>query len=76
MTTFRTTSIDSLDIFYREAASRSNSTILLLHGFPTSSHMFHNLISTLADCFHSIAPDYSSYGNSSISTVNEFDLYV
>jgi pimeloyl-ACP methyl ester carboxylesterase len=43
MTTFHTISIDGLDIFYREAGSRSNPTILLLHGFPTSSHIFRNL---------------------------------
>jgi pimeloyl-ACP methyl ester carboxylesterase len=73
MTTFRTVSIDGLDIFYREAGSRSNPTILLLHGFPTSSHMFRNLISGLADRFHLVAPDYPGYGNSSMPTVNEFD---
>ncbi len=73
MTTFRTVSIDGLDIFYREAGSRSNPTILLLHGFPTSSHMFRNLISALADKFHLVAPDYPGYGNSSMPTVNEFD---
>ncbi|MBD2068023.1 alpha/beta hydrolase [Leptolyngbya sp. FACHB-671] len=73
MTTFRTVSIDGLDIFYREAGSRDNPTILLLHGFPTSSHMFRNLISSLADKFHLIAPDYPGYGNSSMPTVNEFD---
>jgi pimeloyl-ACP methyl ester carboxylesterase len=66
MTTFRTVSIDGLDIFYREAGSPSNPTILLLHGFPTSSHMFRNLIPALADRFHLIAPDYPSYGNSSM----------
>ncbi|PSB26443.1 alpha/beta fold hydrolase [Stenomitos frigidus] len=73
MTTFRTISIDGLDIFYREAGSRDNPTILLLHGFPTSSHMFRNLISALADKFHLVAPDYPGYGNSSMPTVNEFD---
>ncbi|OYD96424.1 hydrolase [Nostoc sp. 'Peltigera membranacea cyanobiont' 210A] len=73
MTTFRTVSIDGLDIFYREAGSRSNPTILLLHGFPTSSHMFRNLISALSDRFHLVAPDYPGYGNSSMPTVNEFD---
>ncbi|KGF73263.1 hydrolase [Neosynechococcus sphagnicola sy1] len=73
MTTFRTVSIDGLDIFYREAGSRSNPTILLLHGFPTSSHMFRNLMSALADRFHLVAPDYPGYGNSSMPTVNEFD---
>jgi pimeloyl-ACP methyl ester carboxylesterase len=73
MTTYRTVLIDGLDIFYREAGSRSNPTILLLHGFPTSSHMFRNLIPALADKFHLIAPDYPGYGNSSMPTVNEFD---
>ena len=73
MTTYRTVSIDGLDIFYREAGSRSNPTILLLHGFPTSSHMFRNLIPALADKFHLVAPDYPGYGNSSMPTVNEFD---
>ncbi|MEH1919557.1 alpha/beta fold hydrolase [Nostoc sp.] len=73
MTTYRTVSIDGLNIFYREAGSRDNPTILLLHGFPTSSHMFRNLIPALADKFHLVAPDYPGYGNSSMSTVNEFD---
>ncbi|MEH1775608.1 MAG: alpha/beta hydrolase [Nostoc sp.] len=73
MTTYRTVSIDGLDIFYREAGSRSNPTILLLHGFPTSSHMFRNLISALSARFHLVAPDYPGYGNSSMPTVNEFD---
>ena len=45
MTTYRTINIDGLDIFYREAGSPHNPTILLLHGFPTSSHMFRNLMS-------------------------------
>ena len=73
MTTYHTVLIDGLDIFYREAGSRDNPTILLLHGFPTSSHMFRNLIPALADRFHLVAPDYPGYGNSSMPTVNEFD---
>jgi pimeloyl-ACP methyl ester carboxylesterase len=73
MTTFRTVEIEGLNIFYREAGSRGNPTILLLHGFPTSSHMFRNLMSALADRFHLVAPDYPSYGNSSMPSVNEFD---
>jgi pimeloyl-ACP methyl ester carboxylesterase len=73
MTTFHTVSVDGLDIFYREAGSRDNPTILLLHGFPTSSHMFRNLIPALADRFHLVAPDYPGYGNSSMPTVDEFD---
>ena len=73
MTTYRTIAIDGLDIFYREAGSRDNPTILLLHGFPTSSHMFRNLIPALVDSFHLIALDYPGYGNSSMPTVDEFD---
>ncbi|MHC5770711.1 MAG: alpha/beta fold hydrolase [Nostoc sp.] len=73
MTTFHTVSINGLDIFYREAGSRSNPTVLLLHGFPTSSHMFRNLISALADRFHLVAPDYPGFGYSSMPTVDEFD---
>ncbi|MBD1867361.1 alpha/beta hydrolase [Cyanobacteria bacterium FACHB-471] len=73
MTTYRTVAIDGLDIFYREAGSRDNPTILLLHGFPASSHMFRNLIPTLADQFHLVAPDYPGFGNSSMPTVDEFD---
>ena len=73
MTTFRTASIDGLDVFYREAGSRSNPTILLLHGYPTSSHMFRNLIPALADAFHLVAPDYPGFGYSSMPAVNEFD---
>jgi pimeloyl-ACP methyl ester carboxylesterase len=73
MTAFRTVSIDGLDIFYREAGSRDNPTILLLHGFPTSSHMFRNLIPALADRFHLVAPDYPGFGYSSMPSVDEFD---
>jgi pimeloyl-ACP methyl ester carboxylesterase len=73
MITFHTVSIDGLDIFYREAGSRNNPTILLLHGFPTSSHMFRNLMPALADRFHLVAPDYPGYGNSSMPSVNAFD---
>lgn len=73
MITFKTVKVDGLDIFYREAGSRNNPTILLLHGFPTSSHMFRNLIPQLAAKFHLIAPDYPGYGNSSMPSIKEFD---
>ena len=69
----RTMEIDGLDIFYREAGDPVKPTILLLHGFPTSSHMFRNLILTLADEFHVVAPDYPGYGNSSMPSLDEFD---
>lgn len=73
MTLHRTIQIEGFDIFYREAGSPDAPTILLLHGFPTSSHMFRNLIPALADQFHLIAPDYPGFGNSSAPSVNEFD---
>ena len=64
--------VDGLDIFYREAGSRDSQAIVLLHGFPTSSHMFRNLIPALADRFYLVAPDYPGYGNSSMPSVDEF----
>ena len=73
MTEYRTVKINGLDIFYREAGPKKAPTILLLHGFPTSSHMFRNLMQILADEFHLVAPDYPGYGNSSMPPVNEFD---
>ena len=61
---YKTVNIDGIDIFYREAGNPKHPTILLLHGFPTSSHMFRDLIPALADRFHLIAPDYPGYGYS------------
>jgi pimeloyl-ACP methyl ester carboxylesterase len=69
----RTIEIEGLEIFYREAGSRDNPTILLLHGFPTSSHMFRNLMPALADEFHLVAPDYPGFGYSSMPAMEEFD---
>jgi pimeloyl-ACP methyl ester carboxylesterase len=73
MITYRTLSVDRLDIFYREAGVPENPTVLLLHGFPTSSHMFRNLIPALADRFHVVAPDYPGFGHSSMPSVDEFE---
>ncbi len=70
---YKTEKIDGLDIFYREAGPQNAPTVLLLHGFPTSSHMFRNLIPKLADKYHVIAPDYPGYGNSSMPLVDEFE---
>ena len=69
----RTIKVDGLDIFYREAWSKDAPAILLLHGFPTSSSMFRNLIPALADEYHLVAPDYPGFGNSSMPRVGEFD---
>ena len=71
--TYRTVAIDDVEIFYREAGNPDNPTLLLLHGFPTSSHMFRDLIPALADDFHLVAPDYPGYGFSSMPAVDEFD---
>jgi pimeloyl-ACP methyl ester carboxylesterase len=68
----RTVTVDGLDLFYREAGPRHAPTILLLHGFPTSSHMFRDLIPLLAAHYHVVAPDYPGFGYSSTPTVNEF----
>ena len=70
---YRSTTIDDVEVFYREAGSRENPTVLLLHGFPTSSHMFRNLIPALAGDYHLIAPDYPGFGNSSMPAVDEFN---
>jgi pimeloyl-ACP methyl ester carboxylesterase len=58
----RTTDVAGLRLFYREAGDPSKPTIVLLHGFPSSSHQFHDLIPRLADRFHVIAPDYPGMG--------------
>ena len=70
---YRTVAIDGVDIFYREAGDPTQPTILLLHGFPTSSHMYRDLIAELADEYHLVAPDYPGYGFSSMPSVDEFD---
>ena len=60
-------------MFYREAGAKTLPTIVLLHGFPSSSHMFRDLIPQLADKFHVIAPDYIGFGYSDAPAVNEFE---
>jgi len=64
VTYHRTATVDGIRIFYREAGPKDAPVVLLLHGFPTSSHMFRNLIPALADRHHVIAPDYPGYGQS------------
>lgn len=72
-TLHKTVKVDGLDIFYREAGPKDAPTILLLHGFPTSSQMFRNLIPALSDRYHLVAPDYPGFGNSAMPTVDQFD---
>jgi pimeloyl-ACP methyl ester carboxylesterase len=70
---YQTVEIDGVDIFYREAGSPENPTLLLLHGFPTSSHMFRNLIEDLKEDYHLVAPDYPGFGNSEQPPIEEFE---
>ena len=72
-TLHRTVEIDGLDIFYRKAGPADAPTVLLLHGFPTSSHMFRNLIPRLSDRFHLAAPDFPGFGASSMPSMEEFE---
>ena len=62
--TYHTTSVDGLKIFYREAGPKDATTLVLLHGFPSSSHMFRELIPRLSDKYHVVAPDYPGFGYS------------
>ena len=73
MTTFQYATVKGLKIFYREAGSKDLPTIVLLHGFPSSSHMFRDLIPQLADRFHVIAPDYVGFGYSDAPDVGKFE---
>ncbi len=68
----RTAAIDGLDVFYREAGPPDAPSLVLLHGFPTSSHMFRDLIPALADRYHVIAADYIGFGYSSAPPLGEF----
>lgn len=70
---FRSEVIDGVKIAYREAGDPANPTILLLHGFPTSSHMFRKLIPELAANYHVIAPDYPGFGASDMPLAADFD---
>src|SRR4029453_13396422 len=72
MTMHRTKMIDGLKIFYREAGDASKPTLVLLHGFPTSSHMFRPLIPALAGRFHVVAPDYPGFGFSDAPSPGTF----
>ncbi|MBT9490396.1 MAG: alpha/beta hydrolase [Rubrivivax sp.] len=65
--------IDGLSTFYRAAGDPASPVIVLLHGFPSSSHMFRDLIPLLADRFRVIAPDYIGFGHSAAPTVGAFE---
>jgi len=71
-TRFKTVDVNGTDIFYREAGDRGRPAALLLHGFPSSSHMFRDLIPQLADQYHVIAPDLPGFGQSSMKPRDAF----
>ncbi|MDP0501384.1 MAG: alpha/beta hydrolase [Verrucomicrobiota bacterium JB022] len=59
---YQTKQVDDVEVFYREAGDRNTPTLLLLHGFPTSSHMYRQVIPLLAEHFHVVAPDLPGFG--------------
>jgi pimeloyl-ACP methyl ester carboxylesterase len=71
-TVHKTVKVGDLDIFYREAGPEGAPAVLLLHGFPTSSQMYRNLIPALADKYHVIAPDYPGFGHSLMPSRDRF----
>lgn len=64
---------DGINIFYREAGSEDKPVMILFHGFPSSSHMFRDLMPALSDKFHLIAPDYPGFGQSESPAREEFE---
>jgi pimeloyl-ACP methyl ester carboxylesterase len=70
---YRRTGVDGVNLFYREAGDRSRPAIVLLHGFPSSSHMYRELIPLLSDSFHVIAPDYPGFGHSDAPSPEKFN---
>lgn len=71
-TTYHAVNVDGVNVFYREAGPKNAPTLLLLHGFPTSSQMFRNLIPQLSDRYHVIAPDYPGFGQSDAPAGDKF----
>lgn len=72
-TTYRSASVDGVDIFYREAGPRGAPTVVLLHGFPSSSRCYDALIPLLATQFHVLAPDYPGFGHSEAPALSDYD---
>jgi pimeloyl-ACP methyl ester carboxylesterase len=70
---YRSATIEGVEIAYREAGDPARPTVLLLHGFPTSSHMFRDLIPVLATRYHVLAPDYPGFGASAMPPLESFD---
>jgi pimeloyl-ACP methyl ester carboxylesterase len=78
VTHHRIANVDGIELFYREAGSRDAPVVVLLHGFPSSSHMYRNLIPELADRYRVIAPDYPGFGDALLTQLGakRYALYV
>jgi hypothetical protein len=76
LTTYHTVEIDGLNLFYRQAGTKDRPTIVLLHGLPSSSHMYRDLINSLSDQFHLIAPGYPGFGNSDTPAIDHFECWL
>ena len=72
MITYHKVEVEDCRVFYREAGAKDKPAVLLLHGFPSSSHMFRELMPELADEFHLIAPDFPSFGQTESPGCEEF----
>ncbi len=72
-TTYKTIEVDGVNIFYREAGNANKPNVLLLGGFPSTSHNFKNLINELKEDYHVIAPDYEGFGNSDAPDANSYN---
>ncbi len=71
-TLYKSKEINGLNIFYRESGDASNPTVILLHGFPSSSHQYRKVLEELSDSYHLIAPDYPGFGESDYPSKEEF----
>ncbi|MEO8131212.1 MAG: alpha/beta fold hydrolase, partial [Bryobacteraceae bacterium] len=69
---YKNVMVNGLNVFYREAGDPRNPAMVLLHGFPSSSHMYRNLMANLADKFYLIAPDYPGFGNTDAPSPDQF----
>ena len=70
---YKNVTVDGMPVFYREIGDHTNPKLVLLHGFPSSSHQYRNLMPALANHFHVIAPDYPGFGNSAFPSPDDFN---
>ena len=73
ITKYKTVKVNGLSVFYREIGDQTKPKLVLLHGWPSSSHQYRNLMPTLASHFHVVAPDYPGFGNSECPSPDDFN---